>query len=53
MALIGYVRVSTKDQTVAAQLDSLQKGECARIFQKTASGAIRSLCGNSTSLPDR
>lgn len=41
MALIGYARVSTKDQTVAAQLDALRKVECARIFQETASGANR------------
>ncbi len=39
MALIGYARVSTRDQTVAAQLDALRKTECARIFQETASGA--------------
>ena len=41
MALIGYGRVSTKDQTVAAQLDALRKVECARIFQETASGSNR------------
>lgn len=41
MALIGYARVSTKDQTVAAQLDALHKVECARIFQETVSGANR------------
>ena len=39
MALIGYARVSTRDQTVAAQLDALRKTECASIFQETASGA--------------
>ena len=41
MALIGYARVSTRDQTVAAQLDALRKVECARVFQETASGANR------------
>lgn len=41
MALIGYARVSTKDQTVAAQLDALRKVECARIFQETVSGSNR------------
>ncbi len=42
MALIGYARVvSTRDQTVAAQLDALRKEDCARIFQETASGANR------------
>ncbi|WP_339072826.1 recombinase family protein [Sinorhizobium meliloti] len=41
MALIGYARVSTRDHTVAAQLDELQKVECARIFEETASKANR------------
>lgn len=41
MALIGYARVSTRDQTVAAQLDELGKVECARIFEETASGKNR------------
>jgi DNA invertase Pin-like site-specific DNA recombinase len=41
MALIGYARVSTRDQTVAAQHDALSKVECARIFEDTASGASR------------
>lgn len=41
MALIGYARVSTRDHTVAAQLDELQKVECARIFEETASEANR------------
>jgi len=41
MALIGYARVSTRDQTVAAQLDALRKVDCARIFEEIASGASR------------
>lgn len=41
MALIGYARVSTRDQTVATQLDALRKEDCARIFQETVSGANR------------
>lgn len=41
MALIGYARVSTRDQTVAAQRDALRKAQCDRIFEETASGANR------------
>lgn len=41
MSLIGYARVSTRDQTVAAQREALQKVECDRIFEETASGASR------------
>ncbi len=41
MALIGYARVSTKDQTVAMQIAELRKADCARIFQETATGANR------------
>ncbi|NTG78130.1 recombinase family protein [Agrobacterium rhizogenes] len=39
MALIGYSRVSTEDQTIAAQLMELHDAESARIFEETASGA--------------
>ncbi len=41
MALIGYARVSARDQAVAAQRDALCKFECARVFEETASGANR------------
>jgi len=33
------MRVSTREQTVAAQLDALRKVEYIRIFEETASGA--------------
>lgn len=41
MALIGYARVSTRDQTVAAQRDALRAASCDRVFEETASGANR------------
>lgn len=39
MQKIGYARVSTDDQTTAAQLHALQAAGCAAIYQEQASGA--------------
>lgn len=36
---IGYARVSTDGQSVAAQVAELEQAGCAEIFQETASGA--------------
>ncbi len=36
---IGYARVSTQDQNLAAQLDALTQAECDRVYEETASGA--------------
>jgi DNA invertase Pin-like site-specific DNA recombinase len=39
--LIGYARVSTRDQKPHLQLDALREAGCERVFEETASGAKR------------
>ncbi|MBV8055758.1 MAG: recombinase family protein [Deltaproteobacteria bacterium] len=36
---IGYARVSTKDQTVALQVDALKKARCGKVYTEVMSGA--------------
>ena len=39
--LVGYARVSTRDQSPALQLDALRQAGCERVFMEKASGAQR------------
>lgn len=39
MAMLGYARVSTRDQTLAAQNAELTAAGCVKIYQEQASGA--------------
>ena len=41
MLLVGYARVSTGDQNPSLQTDALSVIGCRRIFEETASGALR------------
>ena len=37
--ILGYTRVSTRDQTVAMQVDALRAAGCAKVLTEVASGA--------------
>jgi DNA invertase Pin-like site-specific DNA recombinase len=39
--LIGYARISTRDQKPHLQLDALHEAGCERVFEETSSGAKR------------
>jgi DNA invertase Pin-like site-specific DNA recombinase len=39
--LVGYARVSTRDQSPALQRDALKQANCDRVFEERASGAAR------------
>ena len=39
--LVGYARVSTRDQSPALQLNALREAGCEKVFTEKASGAQR------------
>src|SRR5215204_6145132 len=39
--LVGYARVSTQEQDLAPQLDTLRVAGCGKVFEEKASGAQR------------
>ncbi len=45
MALIGYARVSTQDQSLQSQLDSLKTAGCELIYQEKESGMSKARTG--------
>lgn len=41
MAIIGYARISTGDQSLSLQVDALRDAGCSRIYEEMASGSRR------------
>ncbi len=50
--VIGYVRVSTKDQNSESQEEALRRAGCARIYRDIASGALSERSGLEQCLED-